>query len=80
MKVKHLIEELKRYDGDEIILINWWDRAWFVDWTEMDITDEQWERIVYAGNEILDTNELGQKLLNEAVEQLNKNYDNRDNA
>jgi hypothetical protein len=80
MKVKHLIEELQKYDEDEILLINWWDKPWFVDWVGMNITDEQWEQIVHAGDDILDTNQLGQKLIDMAVEQINKNYDNRDNA
>jgi hypothetical protein len=80
MKVKHLIEELQKYDEDEILLINWWDKLWFVDWVGMNITDEQWEQIVHAGDDILDTNQLGQKLIDMAVEQINKNYDNRDNA
>ena len=79
MIVKHLIEELEKYDADDTIIVNWWDRAWFVDWTEMNLTDEQWELVVRIGDDVLNTNELGQKLLDVAMKELSK-YGNRDNA
>jgi hypothetical protein len=79
MKVKYLIEQLKKYNADETIVVNWWDKQWFSDFTTEYITDEQWDNIVMSADEILDTTEPGEQLLAAARKNLYQ-YDNRDNA
>jgi hypothetical protein len=79
MKVKYLIDQLKQYDPDDEIIVNWWNKQWFIDWTDKNITDNQWSNIVVSGDEVLDTTQLAEQLLAAALEKLYK-YDNRDNA
>jgi len=79
MKVKYLIEQLKEYDPDDEIIVNWWDKQWFIDWTDKNITDNQWSNIVVSGDEVLDTTQLAEQLLAAALKKLYE-YDNRDNA
>jgi len=79
MKVKYLIEQLKEYDPDDDIIVNWWDKQWFIDWTDKNITDNQWSNIVVSGDEVLDTTQLAEQLLAAALKKLYE-YDNRDNA
>ena len=79
MKVKYLIDQLKQYDPDDEIIVNWWNKQWFIDWTDKNITDNQWSNIVVSGDEVLDTTQLAKQLLAAALEKLYK-YDNRDNA
>jgi hypothetical protein len=70
---------LKKYNPDDEIIVNWWDKQWFIDWTDKNITDNQWSNIVVSGDEVLDTTQLAEQLLAAALEKLYK-YDNRDNA
>ena len=70
---------LKKYNPDDEIIVNWWDKQWFIDWTDKNITDNEWSNIVVAGNVVLDTTQLGEQLLAAALEKLCK-YSNRDNA
>lgn len=79
MRVKYVIQMLSQYDPDDEIIVNWWDKKWFIDWTDKNINDNQWSNIVVSGNEVLDTTQLGKQLLAAAIEQINR-YDNRDNA
>ena len=79
MKVKYVIQQLSQYNPDDEIIVNWWDKQWFIDWTDKNITDNQWSNIVVSGDEVLDTIQLGEQLLAAALEQINR-YDNRDNA
>ena len=79
MRVKYLIDMLKKYNPDDEIIVNWWDKQWFIDWTDKNITDNQWSNIVVSGDEVLDTTQLAEQLLAAALEKLYK-YDNRDNA
>jgi len=79
MKVKYLIDMLKKYNPDDEIIVNWWDKQWFIDWTDKNITDNEWSNIVVAGDVVLDTTELAEQLLAAAFEKLYK-YSNRDNA
>ena len=79
MKVKYLIEQLKEYDPDDEIIVNWWDKQWFIDWTDKNITDNQWSNIVVSGDDVLDTTQLAEQLLAAALKKLYE-YDNRDNA
>ena len=79
MKVKYLIDQLKKYNPDDEIIVNWWDKQWFIDLTDKNITDNQWPNIVVSGDEVLDTTQLAEQLLAAALEKLYK-YNNRDNA
>ena len=79
MRVKYLIEQLKKYNPDDEIIVSWWDKDWMTAWVDKDITDNQWSNIVVSGEEVLDTIQLGEQLLAAALEQVNT-YDNRDNA
>jgi hypothetical protein len=79
MRVKYLIEQLKEYDPDDEIIVNWWDKQWFIDLTDKNITDNQWPNIVVSGDEVLDTTQLAEQLLAAALEKLYE-YNNRDNA
>ena len=79
MQVKHLIEQLKKYNPNETLVVNWWDKQWFTDWTAKNITDDQWENIIMSADAVLDTIELGEQLLAAALKELYQ-YDNRDNA
>lgn len=79
MQVKHLIEQLKKYNPNETLVVNWWDKQWFTDCTAKNITDDQWENIIMSADGVLDTIELGEQLLAAALKELYQ-YDNRDNA
>lgn len=79
MQVKHLIEQLKKYNPNETLVVNWWDKQWFTDCTTKNITDDQWENIIMSADGVLDTIELGEQLLAAALKELYQ-YDNRDNA
>jgi hypothetical protein len=79
MRVKYLIDQLKQYDPDDEIIVNWWDKQWFIDWTDKNITDNQWSNMIVSGDEVLDTTQLAEQLLAAALEKLYE-YDNRDNA
>ena len=79
MRVKYVIQKLSQYDPDDEIIVNWWDKQWFTDWTEKNINDDQWSHIVVSGDEVLDTTQLAEQLLAAALEKINR-YENRDNA
>ncbi len=79
MRVKYLIDQLKQYDPDDEIIVNWWDKQWFIDWTDKNITDNQWSNMIVSGDEVLDTTQLAEQLLAAALKKLYE-YDNRDNA
>ena len=59
MKVKYLIDQLKKYDRDDEIIVAYWDREWFAQQCEVEITDEQWQNIVGDGETIVDNMEIG---------------------
>ncbi len=53
MKVKELIEQLKAYDGEQELLVAYWDKetvegygsGWTKE-TDLSLTDEQWSELV----------------------------------
>ena len=59
MRVKYLIEELKKYNSDDEIIVAYWDREWFADQCELEITDKQWQDIVGNGEIVVDNMEIG---------------------
>jgi hypothetical protein len=53
MKVKELIEQLKNYDGEDELIVAYWDKAtvegYGSGWTkeaDLSLTDEQWLDVV----------------------------------
>ena len=72
MRVKYLIEELKKYNFDDEIIVAYWDREWFADQCELEITDKQWQDIVGNGEIVVDNMEIGGHLYETARTILNK--------
>jgi hypothetical protein len=72
MRVKHLIEQLKKYSPDDEIIVAYWDKAWFTDMTERKISDDQWLDIVGDGDDVIDNIAIGDYLQLAAVEILDK--------
>ena len=53
MKVKELIEQLKAYDGEDELLVAYWDKSTIEDYAYdhetdelLELTDEQWGEVV----------------------------------
>ena len=59
MKVKYLIDQLKKYDRDDEIIVAYWDQEWFAQQCEVEITDELWQDIVGDGETVVDNMEIG---------------------
>ena len=59
MKVKYLIDQLKKYDRDDEIIVAYWDREWFAQQCEVEIADDQWQDIVGDGETVVDNMEIG---------------------
>ena len=67
MKVKYAIEQLKRLDEDEEIVIAYWSKDWFVDVLGREITEEQWDDIVGACDDVIDNMPIGDYMENAAA-------------
>lgn len=67
MKVKYAIEQLKRLDKDEEIVIAYWSKDWFVDVLGREITEEQWDDIVGACDDVIDNMPIGDYMENAAA-------------
>ena len=72
MRVKYLIEQLKKYDRDDEIIVAYWDQEWFAQQCEVEITDEQWQDIIGDGETVVDNMEIGGYLEEAARLVLNK--------
>ena len=72
MKAKYLIEQLKKYNPDDEIIVAYWDKAWFSELLECDITDEQWQDIIGDGENVIENMEIGGYLYEAARLVLNK--------
>ena len=59
MKIKHLIEQLKKYNPDDEIVVAYWDREWYQDQCELEMTDEQWLDIADDGGDVIDNMDIG---------------------
>jgi hypothetical protein len=59
MKVKYLIDQLKKYNPDDEIIVAYWDKEWYDDQCELEITDEQWSDIVGDGDDVIDNMDIG---------------------
>jgi hypothetical protein len=59
MKVKYLIDQLKKYNPDDELIVAYWDKEWYDDQCELEITDEQWSDIVSDGDDVIDNMDIG---------------------
>jgi len=59
MKVKYLIEQLKKYNADDEIIVAYWDKEWFDDQCDLEITDDKWQDIINAGENVVENMEIG---------------------
>lgn len=74
--IKHFISELSKYDPDDEIIVAYWDKAWFSDMTNREISDEQWPDIVHDGDDVIDNMDIGAYLIGAAVEILDAEITN----
>ena len=72
MKAKYLIEQLKKYNPDDEIIVAYWDKEWFDDQCDLEIDDEQWQDIVLDGENVVENMEIGGYLYEAARLVLNK--------
>ena len=59
MKVEYLIDQLKKYNPDDEIVVAYWDREWYQDQLELAMTDEQWLDISDDGGDVIDNMDIG---------------------
>ena len=59
MKAKYLIDQLKKYNPDDEIIVAYWDKEWFDDQCDLEIADEQWQDIVGDGENVIENMEIG---------------------
>jgi hypothetical protein len=76
MKVKYLIDQLKKYNPDDEIIVAYWDKEWYDDQCELEITDEQWQDIVSDGERVVHNMEIGGYLYESAREILDRETTN----
>ena len=72
MRVKYLIEQLKKYNPDDEIIVAYWDKEWFDDQCDLEIDDEQWQDIVLDGENVVENMEIGAYLYEAARLVLDK--------
>ena len=72
MKAKYLIEQLKKYNPDDEIIVAYWDKEWFDDQCDLEINDEQWQDIVLDGENVVENMEIGAYLYEAARLVLDK--------
>lgn len=72
MKAKYLIEQLKKYNPDDEIIVAYWDKEWFDDQCDLEIDDEQWQDIVLDGENVVENMEIGAYLYEAARLVLDK--------
>ena len=66
MKVKHLIDQLKKYNPDDEIIVAYWDKEWYDDQCDLEITDDQWQDIMNDGESVVENMEIGAYLYKSA--------------
>ena len=79
MKVKYLIDQLKKYDPDDELIVAYWDKEWFDDQCDLEIADEQWFDILNTGESVVENLEIGGHLYDAARDILDRETTN-DNA
>lgn len=73
MTKQELIELIEKYvpDGEQVAWQGFWVRSDVEEWCEQDLTDEQWDKVVYWFSRYTDSSED----LNEAVFYATKEQD-----
>lgn len=66
MRVKDAMSDLKGRNGDEEIIIAYWDKKWFTEMTGVEITDDQWYDIVLDGDSVIENLNIGDYLVDAA--------------
>jgi|LauGreDrversion4_2_1035121.scaffolds.fasta_scaffold56558_5 hypothetical protein len=59
MKVKYVLDALSKFDGEDDVVIAWWDKAWFEYMLHKDVSLEQWDDIVGECEDIVDNIGIG---------------------
>jgi len=73
MNVKTLIKYLKQdYGNDDEIIVSYWDRQWFNDRVGVEITDDEWQDIQNACDNVMDYCSWGDDLAWAAKEIIDK--------
>ena len=72
MRVKYLIDQLKKYNPDDEIIVAYWDKEWFDDQCDIEIADDQWQDIIGDGENVIENMEIGGYLYEAARLVLNK--------
>ena len=72
MRVKYLIDQLKKYNPDDEIIVAYWDKEWFDDRCDIEIADDQWQDIIGDGENVVENMEIGGYLEEAARLVLNK--------
>ena len=72
MKAKYLIEQLKKYNPDDEIIVAYWDKEWLDDQCDLEIADDQWQDIIGDGENVIENMEIGGYLYEAARLVLNK--------
>lgn len=73
MNVQFTRRLMRQYTPDDEIVIAWWDRTWFEDRLDRNLTDEQWHEIVRAAEPIIEWTDMADQLLDAAWTVLNQN-------
>lgn len=73
MNVQFTRRLMRQYTPDDEIVIAWWDRTWFEDRLDRNLTDEQWHEIVRAAEPIIEWTDMADQLLDAAWTALNQN-------
>ncbi len=66
MQIKHVISDLKGRNGNDEVIIAYWDKQWFVTMTGVEITDDQWYDIVLDGDSVIENLNIGDYLVDAA--------------
>jgi hypothetical protein len=66
MQIKHVISDLKGRNGNDEVIIAYWDKPWFVAMTGVEITDDQWYDIVLDGDSVIENLNIGDYLVDAA--------------
>lgn len=73
MNVQFTRRLMRQYTPDDEIVIAWWDRTWFEQRLDRNLTDEQWHEIVRQAEPVIEWSDMADQLLDAAWTALNRN-------
>lgn len=73
MNVQFTCRLMRQYTPDDEIVIAWWDRTWFEQRLDRNLTDEQWHEIVRQAEPVIEWSDMADQLLDAAWTALNRN-------